>query len=32
MGSAGGVTFLPLQSLWTNFTTLLFRAIGLGYG
>jgi Ca2+-transporting ATPase len=24
--------FLPLQTLWINFTTLLFQAIGLGYG
>ncbi len=30
--SAGGVPFLPLQTLWINFTTLLFQAIGLGYG
>jgi Ca2+-transporting ATPase len=29
---AGGVPFLPLQTLWINFTTLLFMAIGLGYG
>jgi Ca2+-transporting ATPase len=29
---AGGVPFLPLQTLWINFTTLLFLAIGLGYG
>jgi len=29
---AGGVPFLPLQTLWINFTTLLFQAIGLGYG
>jgi len=29
---AGGVPFLPLQTLWVNFTTLLFQAIGLGYG
>jgi Ca2+-transporting ATPase len=27
-----GVPFLPLQTLWINFTTLLFQAIGLGYG
>jgi Ca2+-transporting ATPase len=26
------VPFLPLQTLWINFTTLLFQAIGLGYG
>ena len=29
---AGGVPFLPLQTLWINFTVLLFQAIGLGYG
>jgi Ca2+-transporting ATPase len=29
---AGGVPFLPLQTLWINFTILLFQAIGLGYG
>ena len=29
---AGGVPFLPLQTLWINFTTQLFQAIGLGYG
>jgi Ca2+-transporting ATPase len=28
----GGVPFLPLQTLWVNFTTLLLQAIGLGYG
>ncbi len=28
----GGVPFLPLQTLWINFTTLVFQAIGLGYG
>jgi Ca2+-transporting ATPase len=28
----GGVPFLPLQTLWINFTTLLFQAVGLGYG
>ncbi|GAA3632986.1 cation-translocating P-type ATPase [Microlunatus ginsengisoli] len=27
-----GVPFLPLQTLWINFTTLLFQAVGLGYG
>jgi P-type Ca2+ transporter type 2C len=26
------VPFLPLQTLWINFTTLLFQAVGLGYG
>ena len=30
--SPAGVPFLPLQTLWINFTTLLFQAIGLGYG
>ena len=29
---AGGVPFLPLQTLWINFTTQVFQAIGLGYG
>ena len=24
--------FTPIQTLWINFTTLLFQAIGLGYG
>jgi P-type Ca2+ transporter type 2C len=28
----GGVPFLPMQTLWINFTTLLFQAVGLGYG
>jgi Ca2+-transporting ATPase len=32
LNSLGGVPFLPLQTLWINFTTLLFQAIGLGYG
>ena len=27
-----GVPFLPLQTLWINFTTMLFQAVGLGYG
>ena len=27
-----GVPFLPLQTLWINFTTQVFQAIGLGYG
>jgi Ca2+-transporting ATPase len=27
-----GVPFLPLQTLWVNFTTQVFQAIGLGYG
>ncbi|HEY2814204.1 MAG TPA: HAD-IC family P-type ATPase, partial [Acidimicrobiales bacterium] len=29
---AGGVPFVPLQTLWLNFTTDLFLAVGLGYG
>src|SRR4051812_11217136 len=29
---ADGVPFVPLQTLWINFTTDLFLAIGLGYG
>ena len=28
----GGIPFLPLQTLWINFTTDIFLAIGLGYG
>jgi Ca2+-transporting ATPase len=28
----GGVAFVPLQTLWINFTTQVFQAIGLGYG
>ena len=28
----GGVPFVPLQTLWLNFTTQVFQAIGLGYG
>jgi len=28
----GGFAFLPLQTLWINFTTQVFQAIGLGYG
>jgi P-type Ca2+ transporter type 2C len=27
-----GVPFLPLQTLWLNFTTQVFQSIGLGYG
>jgi len=27
-----GVIFLPLQTLWINFTTQVFQAVGLGYG
>src|SRR5205814_671922 len=29
---AGGVAFLPLQTLWVNFTTQVFQSVGLGYG
>jgi Ca2+-transporting ATPase len=28
----GGVAFIPLQTLWVNFTTQVFQAVGLGYG
>jgi len=28
----GGIPFLPLQTLWINFTCDIFLAIGLGYG
>jgi P-type Ca2+ transporter type 2C len=28
----GGVAFVPLQTLYLNFTTQVFQAIGLGYG
>src|SRR5262245_59991875 len=28
----GGVPLVPLQTLWVNFTTQVFEAIGLGYG
>ncbi len=28
----GGVPFLPLQTLWINFTVDVFQALGLGYG
>jgi Ca2+-transporting ATPase len=28
----GGIPFLPLQTLWTNFSSQLSQAIGLGYG
>src|SRR6202008_4091363 len=27
-----GIPFLPLQTLWVNFTTQIFQAVGLGYG
>jgi Ca2+-transporting ATPase len=29
---AGGVAFVPLQTLYVNFTTQVFEAVGLGYG
>ncbi len=28
----GGVAFVPLQTLWINFSTQVFQAVGLGYG
>jgi Ca2+-transporting ATPase len=28
----GGAPFIPLQTLWINFTTNIFGAIGLGFG
>ncbi len=28
----GGVAFVPLQTLWVNFSTQVFQAVGLGYG
>jgi Ca2+-transporting ATPase len=28
----GGIPFLPMQTMWLNFTVNLFQAIGLGYG
>jgi Ca2+-transporting ATPase len=28
----GGIPFLPLQTIWINFTTQVSQAIGLGYG
>ena len=28
----GGVPFVPLQTLYVNFTTQVLQAIGLGYG
>jgi Ca2+-transporting ATPase len=28
----GGIPFLPLQTIWVNFTTQVAQAIGLGYG
>jgi P-type Ca2+ transporter type 2C len=27
-----GIPFLPLQTLWVNFTTGVFQAVGLGFG
>jgi Ca2+-transporting ATPase len=29
---ASGIPFLPMQTLWVNFTTQVSQAIGLGYG
>jgi P-type Ca2+ transporter type 2C len=29
---AEGIPFLPLQTLWINFTVTVFLAVGLGYG
>src|SRR4051794_12109279 len=29
---ATGIPFLPMQTLWVNFTTQVFQSIGLGYG
>ncbi|AEV84865.1 cation transport ATPase [Actinoplanes sp. SE50] len=29
---AAGVPFVPLQTLWLNFTTQIFQSVGLGYG
>jgi Ca2+-transporting ATPase len=29
---ATGIPFLPMQTLWINFTTQVFQSIGLGYG
>ena len=29
---AAGIAFVPLQTLWINFTTQVFEAVGLGYG
>ncbi len=28
----GGIPFLPLQTMWLNFTVNVFQAIGLGFG
>ena len=28
----GGIPFLPLQTMWLNFTVNVFQGIGLGYG
>jgi Ca2+-transporting ATPase len=27
-----GIPFLPMQTLWVNFTTQVFQSVGLGYG
>jgi P-type Ca2+ transporter type 2C len=29
---ASGIPFLPLQTLWVNFSTQVFQSVGLGYG
>ncbi|MCU0504863.1 MAG: cation-transporting P-type ATPase [Chloroflexi bacterium] len=29
---AGGIPFVPYQTLWINFTVDVFQAVGLGYG
>ena len=29
---ASGIPFLPMQTLWVNFTTQVFQSVGLGYG
>ncbi len=29
---ASGIPLLPMQTLWVNFTTQVFQAVGLGYG
>ena len=28
----GGIPFLPLQTMWLNFTVNVFQGVGLGYG
>ena len=29
---ATGIPFLPMQTLWINFTTQVFQSVGIGYG